>query len=548
MVAGRPAYRTARWQKVTALVPLALLAGAWTVSLSSAPTAVADLGDNDPGVPAVPTTAFDSPASYTAPAALGPSSFGANQHDPATSADPLTQSIGGIPAAALLAYQRAEAVLGKADPSCQLSWELIAAIGRVESDHGRYGGNILARDGRSKPGIYGIRLDGSHGTALIKDTDDGGYDHDPVYDRAVGAMQIVPGTWEIVGVDGDGDGVRDPQDIDDSSLAAAVYLCAGDNDLSTAAGQRSAVFNYNHSEAYVDLVLSIMNAYLNGDYTAVADGLPSATYIPPIAQPISPGSTGPHSNNPSSDNPGGSRSTSHSSAHHPLAGTTNPSRPGQPPSSRSTRTTPSNRPPPTTSNPLPTSNPAPGDSGPTATNPGPGSAVPPTSNPVPTTSNPGPGSPVPTTYSGPGNPGPTTSNPVPTTSSPVPTTYSGPGNPGPTTSSPVPTTSSPVPTTSNPVPTTSNPVPTTSNPVPTSPTATATVAPVVDPVVKATRVCEAAFADADYSPSPSELDQCIDAYQTGGIAAVNALIDLLTAVPVPTTPVPTPTVPPLPIP
>jgi hypothetical protein len=91
-------------------------------------------------------------------------------------------------------------------------------------------------------------------------------------------------------------------------------------------------------------------------------------------------------------------------------------------------------------------------------------------------------------------------------------------------------------------------VPTTSNPVPTSPTATATVAPVVDPVVKATRVCEAAFADADYSPSPSELDQCIDAYQTGGIDAVNALIELLTAVPVPTTPVPTPSVPPLPVP
>ncbi len=513
MVAGRPAYRTARWQKVTALLPLALLAGAWTVSLSSAPTAVADLGDNDPGVPAVPTTAFDSPASYTAPAALGPSSFGANQHDPATSADPLTQSIGGIPAAALLAYQRAEAVLGKADPSCHLSWELIAAIGRVESDHGRYGGNILARDGRSQPGIYGIRLDGSHGTALVKDTDGGGYDHDPVYDRAVGAMQIVPGTWVIVGVDGDGDGVRDPQDIDDSSLAAVVYLCAGDNDLSTAAGQRSAVFNYNHSEAYVDLVLSIMNAYLSGDYTAVADGLPSATYIPPIAQPISPGSTGPHSNNPSSDNPGGSRSTSHSSAHHPLAGTTNPSRPGQPPSSRGTQTTPSNRPPPTTSNPLPTSNPAPGDPGPTATSPGPG-------DPAPTTSNSGTGNP------GPGDPAPTTSNPRPS-------------NPGP---------GDPAPTTSNPVPTTSNPVPTTSNPVPTSPTATATVAPVVDPVVKATRVCEAAFADADYSPSPNELDQCIDAYQTGGIAAVNALIKLLTAVPVPTTPVPTPTVPPLPIP
>jgi hypothetical protein len=99
---------------------------------------------------------------------------------------------------------------------------LVAAIGRVESDHGRYGGNVVGDDGKSTPGVIGPALDGKHGLTLVTDTDSGAYDHDAVYDRAVGPMQFIPGTWEIVGVDGDADGVRDPQDIDDAAVAAGV--------------------------------------------------------------------------------------------------------------------------------------------------------------------------------------------------------------------------------------------------------------------------------------------------------------------------------------
>ena len=68
-------------------------------------------------------------------------------------------------------------------------------------------------------------------------------------------MQFIPSTWSVVGVDADGDAQRNPQDIDDASLATAVYLCSGDDDLATDAGQRAAVYRYNHSQEYVDLVL-----------------------------------------------------------------------------------------------------------------------------------------------------------------------------------------------------------------------------------------------------------------------------------------------------
>ena len=158
---------------------------------------------------------------------------------------------------------------------------LLAGIGRVESDHGRYGGNVLGEDGKSRPGIYGIPLDGSNGTAEIRDSDAGQFDDDQVFDRAVGPMQFIPSTWSVVGVDADNDGQRNPQDIDDAALATAVYLCSGKDDLSTVVGQRSAVFRYNHSQSYVDLVLSIMDAYLEGDFSSVPNGVATSTVFTP---------------------------------------------------------------------------------------------------------------------------------------------------------------------------------------------------------------------------------------------------------------------------
>ena len=173
-------------------------------------------------------------------------------------------SVDLIPPVALAAYQRAAIVMSTADPPCGLDWALLAAIGRVESDHGRLGGNRLDASGVSRPGVLGPRLTGKLRLSRVLDTDGGELDHDARFDRAVGPMQFIPSTWAMVVVDGDGDGIRNPQDIDDAALAAAVFLCAGTDDLLTVQGERAAVHRYNRSWAYVDLVLAVKRAYESG--------------------------------------------------------------------------------------------------------------------------------------------------------------------------------------------------------------------------------------------------------------------------------------------
>ncbi|HWJ11656.1 MAG TPA: lytic transglycosylase domain-containing protein [Nocardioides sp.] len=178
-----------------------------------------------------------------------------------------------IPAPALAAYQRAVTIMSGADEGCGLEWPLLAAIGAVESGHGTAGGSSLRSDGVAVPAIIGVRPDGRRGVADISDTDGGRYDGDRSFDRAVGPLQFIPTTWGVVGVDADGDGRRNPQDVDDAALAAAVYLCSGDGDLSTTPGMREAVLRYNHSGAYADRVLAMARSYAAGSFAPVAAGV-----------------------------------------------------------------------------------------------------------------------------------------------------------------------------------------------------------------------------------------------------------------------------------
>ncbi len=285
------AKRFGRLHKATALVPMALLSAAWTASIAGVNAPIAAAGDRpDPTLPdgtSVPSQAIEAPASVSDGSLLGPGVGGADAAQIIS-----TASTSGIPSAALAAYQRAETIINAADQSCHLTWQLIAAIGRVESNHGRANGNTLDDNGLATPGIYGVALNGANRTSEIVDTDAGQFDNDTAYDRAVGPMQFIPSTWSVVGVDADGDGVRNPQDIDDAALGTAVYLCSGSDDLGTAPGQRAAVYRYNHSQSYVDLVLAIMNAYLEGDFTSIPNGTVMAGELtkapPPLHVPGTP--------------------------------------------------------------------------------------------------------------------------------------------------------------------------------------------------------------------------------------------------------------------
>lgn len=198
--------------------------------------------------------------------------------------------VGGIPAIVLAAYQAAAANLAQSQPNCRLPVALLAAIGKVESGHA-HGGRVTA-NGTAVPPIFGPVLNGSNGVAAVPDTDNGALDGDTTWDRAVGPMQFLPSTWQRWASDGNHDGVADPENVWDASLAAARYLCADGRDLSTEAGIQAAILSYNHSAAYLRLVSAWLTAY-RGGIVEVADVTTSATVDTSIQAPAPAGQPAP---------------------------------------------------------------------------------------------------------------------------------------------------------------------------------------------------------------------------------------------------------------
>ncbi|WP_026416341.1 NlpC/P60 family protein [Actinomadura oligospora] len=109
-----------------------------------------------------------------------------------------------------------------------LSWAILAAIGKTESDHGR----------STEPGV---RSGENHA-------------------GAGGPMQFLAATFTSYATDGDNDGRTDRYNPADAIHTAAHYLCANH------AGQggthlRAALYAYNHSSAYVTGVLALAATY-----------------------------------------------------------------------------------------------------------------------------------------------------------------------------------------------------------------------------------------------------------------------------------------------
>ena len=111
-----------------------------------------------------------------------------------------------IPPFLLPIYQAAGTAYG-------VPWQVLAAINEVETDYGR--------------------------------------DLNVSSAGAEGWMQFLPSSWATYGVDANGDGFKDPYNPADAIFAAARYLRAA----GAAANVRTAVFSYNHSQAYVESVM-----------------------------------------------------------------------------------------------------------------------------------------------------------------------------------------------------------------------------------------------------------------------------------------------------
>ncbi len=134
---------------------------------------------------------------------------------------PSPVALADIPAELLSAYQEA------AEATCGMRWAVLAAIGKVETDHAR----------STLPGVHsGENFAG-----------------------AGGPMQFLQPTWNAYGVDGDGDGDKDRYDPVDAIWGAANYLCA--SGAGEPNGLRDAIFAYNHADWYVDKVLEQAAAY-----------------------------------------------------------------------------------------------------------------------------------------------------------------------------------------------------------------------------------------------------------------------------------------------
>lgn len=84
---------------------------------------------------------------------------------------------------------------------------------------------------------------------------------------AEGWMQFLPSSWEAFGVDGNGDGIKDPYNPWDAIFAAARLLRAS----GAPQDWHGAIYSYNHAEWYVAEVLADAHRFA-GEGTVEASG------------------------------------------------------------------------------------------------------------------------------------------------------------------------------------------------------------------------------------------------------------------------------------
>ncbi|MEU8825029.1 hypothetical protein [Streptomyces sp. NPDC048636] len=212
-----------------------------------------------------------------------------------------------LPTLVYRAYLRAQTRLAQSQPDCHLTWPVLAGIGKVESNHAR--GGALTATGDTVSPIVGPALNGS-GFAPIRDTDDGRYDGDTQWDRAVGPMQFIPSTWTVWGTDGNNDGTSGPDNMHDAAVTAGRYLCANGRDLAEPDQLRSAILSYNNSAEYATTVLWWIAGYAGVEKPRLGPGPTDSPSPSPSTTPATSPSPAPSRSTDPSESPSPSDSTS----------------------------------------------------------------------------------------------------------------------------------------------------------------------------------------------------------------------------------------------
>jgi peptidoglycan DL-endopeptidase CwlO len=190
--------------------------------------------------------------------------IGAEQAAACTAQPAPTAAAGRIPARYLALYEQAGRQYG-------IPWEILAGIGTVESDNGQSDAPGV-HSGQNAYGAAGPMQFGIGGAA---GNEWGGAPVHPASERTGG-----------YGVDGDHNGIVDVYDPGDAIPSAAIYL----TDHGAPGDMQAALYAYNHSQAYVNLVLAWAARYAAGGATAVAAG--TAADCPGPGGPLPPSAAG----------------------------------------------------------------------------------------------------------------------------------------------------------------------------------------------------------------------------------------------------------------
>lgn len=139
---------------------------------------------------------------------------------------------------------------------CRVPASVLSGIAEAVSNVEFLEGHAIDSDGNLQPPLYGVRGDGTQsGLATLVDTDDGTIDDDPDWDRPVGAFQMLPTSWANHGLDGNNDGVADPQNLWDAAASASNFLCA----MGAGTDLDGAIRRYVGSEALAAEVFENLN-------------------------------------------------------------------------------------------------------------------------------------------------------------------------------------------------------------------------------------------------------------------------------------------------